>query len=393
MHAVSPNSLNSSHTKYAAGRTFLVGMSLLGLVAIGQVTAVLWHTIHERSRPAGVTAATVAPQPVATPAPPLASESPVANQAVATPTPAPLSMEEIMAAEAERRLLANMPKPTPVPLPGRSPEALQLARVQHLVNTSRTHRDKGDMVTALTRLREALAISPRNPQVISEMAIAYEKMGLTDKAAAQWRRIYELGEQAGIYYAAAEAKLLAFEIPSAPTIPISEPTFEGALLGEDEATGHVERPSLLLGDVGVTDDTGNSQPLRQLRLRVPIHCLPGASISPDDVTIQVFFYDQFGDGSLVQTNAEVSSSWAARYSESGEESPIDWSSPDGETLEISYAQVPPESRTRRQSQRNYYGYIVRVYYKGELNASAAEPERLLKQYPAPITLHNSDLPE
>jgi len=95
----------------------------------------------------------------------------------------------------------------------------------------------------------------------------------------------------------------------------------------------------------------------------------------------------------VQTNAEVTSSWVARYDESGEESPIDWSSPAGETLEISYAQAPPESRTKRQSQRNYYGYIVRVYYKGELNASAAEPERLLKQYPAPITLHNTDLPQ
>lgn len=382
MHAVSPSS------KHSAGKTFLIGMSLLGLIAVGQVSAVLWHVVRDRSRPAvAVAPAEVAPQaqPAATPQAEIA--------ATPAPTPAPQSMEEIMAAEAERRFLASMPKPTPVPLPRETPQTLQMARVQHLVNLSRSLRERGDIATALTRLREALAISPRNPQIISEMAIAYEKMGLTDKAAEQWRRIYGLGEQAGIYYAAAEAKLLAFELPTAPTIPISEPTFEGALQGEEGAPAPIERPTLLLGAVGTTEDTGNSQPLRQFKLRVPIHCVPGGKVSPDEVVIQVFFYDQFKDGSLAQTNAEVSSSWATRLDEAGEESEINWSSAEGETLEISYAQVEPEAGTRQQSKRNYFGYIVRVYYKGELNANTAEPSRLLKQFPAPLTLHNTDLPQ
>jgi len=77
----------------------------------------------------------------------------------------------------------------------------------HWVAQARALRERGDTSTALTRLREALTISPNEPQVISELAIIYEKMGLDDKALDQWKRILEMGEGAGIYYAAPRQKL------------------------------------------------------------------------------------------------------------------------------------------------------------------------------------------
>ena len=58
-----------------------------------------------------------------------------------------------------------------------------------LINEAKALRDRGDMSTALTRLREAMALSPDNPAIISEMATTYEKMGMKEKALEQWRRI------------------------------------------------------------------------------------------------------------------------------------------------------------------------------------------------------------
>ena len=50
---------------------------------------------------------------------------------------------------------------------------------------------------------------------------------------------------------------------------------------------------------------------------------------------------------------------------------------------MSYDLPALQARTER---REYYGYIVRVYYRGELQDSKAEPAGLSKKFPAPFTL-------
>jgi hypothetical protein len=40
--------------------------------------------------------------------------------------------------------------------------------------------------------------------------------------------------------------------------------------------------------------------------------------------------------------------------------------------------------------RSYFGYVVRVYYKGDLQDMRADPVKLLNQYPPPLTLPNED---
>lgn len=296
----------------------------------------------------------------------------------------PSATEESASAEAEKRLLASIPRPTPVPV---RRVATPESRVNDLLNLARILRDRGDTSTALTRLREAQVIAPMNCQIVSEMAMTYEKMGLTEKAIEQWRRIYLLGERAGIYYAAAEAKLQAYELPSPPAAtPTPAPQLDGGLPPPEGPATLASKPLLSLGRVGTVDDTLNSQPLRRLKLRVPIQARPGAHVDVHDVVIQVFFYDQTPEGSIVETNANVSSTWAS--------SPVDWNKPEPEVLEVEYAQPEPDIKSARtQEHRNYFGYVVRVYYKNDLNAMVAEPVKLLKQFPPPVTLPNSDLPQ
>ncbi len=417
-------------TRQSVGRTFLVAMSLLGLAASLQIAALVWQLFHPsadeaQAPPQAMTVqevptapavptpeaqAPAAPAPEATalakteaPAQPAPME---ATAAASTPTaePAGPSREEEMAAEAEKQLLASqaekqliasLPKPTPVPV---RRENLIEARISGLVNLARTLRDRGDTSTALTRLREAQAISPENPQIISEMAMTYEKMGLGEKAAEQWRRIYAIGEQAGIYYAAAEAKLRTPERPAENTAYVADPAAEAWLMPGEETQEKV----LSLGKVGTTDDTGNSQPQRHLKVRIPIQAKAGKKIDVHEVVIQVYFYDELKDGSVVETNANVSSSWVRRMAVDGGEASVDWTSPEPEVLEVAYSQSEqaptPAPKTRGKARRaperrNYFGYVVRVYYKGDLNATHAEPEKLLTQFPPPATLQTSDLPQ
>ena len=411
-------------------------MSLLGVAAFLQILALALQLFESPSGKAGEQAA--ARQEVSSGAAPTFTESPAKDSSSpaaaitavpSLPAPQPVpnasdsstpaagaeataaataSPEEALAAEAEqqllalqaeKRLIATLPKPTPIPRRAESPME---ARLNGLLHLARALRDRGDTSTALTRLREAQVISPENPQIIAEMAVTYEKMGLFEKATEQWRRIYAIGEKAGIYYTAAEAKLAKLRQPGEAAY-VSDTPEQGSLLPGAEPGEKV----LSLGQVGTTDDTGNSEPLRRLKLRIPIQARPGAKIDVHEVVIQVFFYDQLEDGSVVETNANVVSSWARRTGPDGSEAPVDWRTPEPEVLEVEYAQepaAPPSapakgSKGRRKPQlvperRNYFGYVVRVYYKGDLNASHAEPEKLLTQFPPPVTLQpSSDLPQ
>ena len=353
----------------SVGKTFLTALVLLGLVALGQIGTIAWRVRH------GLPFSEVAPAPVR------AIPEPVVKK--------PVEVDLTVAAEAERRLVAGMPRPTPVPV--RRPITPE-TRVADLINLARALRDRGDTTTALTRLREAQAIAPRNCQIVSEMALTYEKMGLSDKAVQQWRRIYEMGEQAGIYYAAAEAKLRTLQLPDPEVAAPAPASLMPVPLPLDRAAATpVQAPAqasgtnvLSLGQVGTVDDTGNSQRLRRLRLRVPIIARAGAKVDVRDAVIQVFFYEQVKDGSIVETNANVSSSWVS--------TPVDWSDSEPEVLDVEYAQAEPDPG-EANVRRNYFGYIVRVYYKSELNAAFADPVKLLKQFPPPATLSNSDLPQ
>ena len=81
-------------------------------------------------------------------------------------------------------------------------------------------------------------------------------------------------------------------------------------------------------------------------------------INVADVDILVLFYDQLDAKTIVQTASDVSYHFTS--------SPIDWADGEPEMLEVEYKQAAPLAADIKKGPLKYHGYIVRVYYKGEL---------------------------
>lgn len=335
------------------GRTFLVAISVLGVVAFAQVAAVLFVFItkfHASSAiqpplPARVakSEATEVPKFVD----PFAGAEPAPARVAATPDP-----------------MASLPKPTPVPATKPTPES----RLSDLVEQARALRERGDTSTALTHLREAQTISPDSALIISELATTFEKMGQTDKSLEQWRRIFDMGESAGIYYQAADAKLKAGEATAQPPAKRDPGEMSGI------------QPGSLLGLGSITlAEQSDPNAAKKFVLKIPLKARPNASIEVKDVVIQVFFYDMIDGTSIVQTNANVSSRWSTL--------PADWRDDDVEVLEVDYAQPLPNAKSGKPAEnRAYFGYVVRIYYRGELQDWRADQDKLRAKFPPPLTL-------
>ncbi len=331
------------------GKTFIVAISILGAAVLAQIGAVglaflqRYHPIAEN-------------EPMQAFAPP---ENPPRE-------PAPIAPAENTAPVEQ----AGLPKPTPVTalLPRHDQAPASESRLTELVENARALRERGDTSTALVRLREAQAIYPNQALVISELAITYEKMGLNDKAMEEWRRIYEMGESAGIYYSAADAKIKAVEAQS-QAASTSAPR---------EADGIQPGSVLGLGDIA-QDEEADPKAQRKFSLKIPLKSAPATRIDVANVVIQVFFYDIINAKDVVQTNATVNYRWST--------TPPTWQEDDMEILNVEYFQPQPDANARRNEEnRKYFGYVVRVYYKKELQDMRADPVTLLKQYPPPLSL-------
>ena len=371
--------VSSPITKHSVGKTFLVSIGLVALIALFELGAIAWAFIARFQAslpPAGTTIAEPAqPLSQASPSEKLVLDDPLAALPEAQPTPTPEMV---------------LPKPTPISIARReAPPARN--RATELVEQARALRDQGDTLTALTRLREAQAAAPDQPQIISEMAITYEKMGLVMKAQEQWQRIFQMGESAGIYYAAADAKLnntgTAQKVGSPPATPAAVPNqMEGAETGgSKDAAGFQPNSTLAMADF-VREEGSDPAAQTKFTLKIPVKSRAGSKIDVHELVIQVFFYDMVDNQNIVQTNANVNSQWTT--------APTDWADNNMEILEVDYTLPRPDVRdnTRSVENRKYFGYVARIYYKKELQDMRAEPVRLLQQFPPPVTLQTEEIP-
>ena len=271
-------------------------------------------------------------------------------------------------------MLASLPKPTPV---DETQVAGPQSRVDGLMAEATALSQKGDTSTAVTRLREALAMAPKNPQIIEQLAVTYEKMDLEDKALEQWRAIFDMGESAGLYYTLADAKLKAAELSQGAQ---PSPTAAGdASAGNADEEGFQEGSVLALTNLSTDEKPETADALKRFTLKIPVKRRPDAKIDVEGVVIQVFFYDQLANQTVVRTNAIVNDHWNTL--------PADWVQDDVEILDVDYTQAPPEPGAL-EAGRHYYGYVVCVYYNKQLQDQAADPVSLIKTYPPPLTLQD-----
>ncbi len=319
------------------GRTFIVALVFLTLIAVLQVAAVLYALFDrvnvELTR--GEVEQTVLVDPAIETQDDLNQELPAVDQ------------------QADS-LRTEMVRPKGSRLDG---------RVVALVKQAREKRFRGDMQAAIVKLKEALALDEASGLALVELAATLDEMGLEDRAARYWRLAADLGPEAGVLKDLADLKL-------GGAISQAEPDFV------EDAQGAAVKPGSTLGLIDVREVSNEQPEFRESHvLRIGLKARVGEEIDVRDVIIQVFFYDMVDGQHVVQTNADVSSQWTTM--------PADWAEDGIEVLEVSYGQ-PLAAEGEIEEDRVYLGYIVRVYYKDQLEDVRADPVRLLTLFPPPL---------
>ena len=88
-------------------------------------------------------------------------------------------------------------------------------------------------------------------------------------------------------------------------------------------------------------------------------------IEVPQVKVQVYFYDEH-NGEIVPSKAQVTSRWLS--------APVDWKNGKPELLEVRYLSDTADPDVR------FAGYVVAIYYKGDLQDCRADPPKLKKLF-------------
>ena len=238
---------------------------------------------------------------------------------------------------------------------------------QDLLEQSRAAGAKGEMETAIKLLELTESQVPQQPAALAEIAIQMERCAPPERALKLWSRVYQFGVSAGVYYAAADAKLRLLNTKTTDTASASNKTDSPNSSGP-----------LRFGKF-VSKEIQGSLPRRLFTLSVPVKKIANEAVQVKDVSIQVQFYDQVNGRMLERTNANLRWKWAS--------APVDWLDDSIETLNVDYRQSPGGAEDRR-----YFGYVASVYYQDKLLDTRADPVRLGQQYPPPRLLTRETAP-
>ncbi len=225
--------------------------------------------------------------------------------------------------------------------------------VERLLNTGIELRAGGNTQAALRTLLSADEKLPDHPRILSEIAGTYSQMGLSEKAALYWERVFRLGEErAGAYFDMADMVLKGKQLAQVPG--------KNALLS--------------IGDIDEIRDEGITAGER-ITLRVTIQAGVGAHPAGADMALLVYFYDLVDGKQFLPSTADTSESYIS--------APYDWKNGKTEAIEVTYYQpvFTPEQK-RELGDRIYYGYIVELYYRDELQDIVASPRKLRSIHPS-----------
>ncbi len=307
----------------------MVAATILGLAALAQLVAVLVYFGP------GLKAKTVAAS-----APPPVDEAPPAPAEPAPQSPPAASVED---------------------------DAQAAARVAELLAEAEKLGGGTSPGDALVPLEEAQMLQPRNAEVLSRLAGLHERLGQTELAEAAWQDLISLGPDAGRFLEVAEIRLRLLKPEAAP----AETAAADALELRDQVG---LQPGSLLGVVDLKLNDNNEGGAETKDLRLAVKARPGETVDGRDVRINVTFYEML-NGEIVPTMSRVQSMWFT--------TPVDWKDEGIEILEVKY-EVPrlgPDGGPAPE----YYGYVVNIYHRGQLQETRAEPVDLQELFPPPLS--------
>jgi len=282
---------------------------------------------------------------------------PVAVPAPASDPPASAPGEDLASRPARsqppaRPVSAAAEPASSTPVLGAPPIAEPM--VERLVEEARAARVRGDMRGAIVKLEEAGQTAPDDPTVLYLSAEVFETMGLYEKAADHYQKVFALGpQQAGSLFELASHKLShGFE--------------EGRSM-----TGH-----LALGRIRQFSDprvTGGEKVI----ITIPVVSAPARTINPDLVDLKVRFFDKIDDEVReAAPDSEREFEWGT--------APVDWKGTPEELLQVSYF-IPQEAAVDAHllGERRYFGHIVELRYEDELIDQQAWPRTLARKANVP----------
>ena len=244
-----------------------------------------------------------------------------------------------------------------------------------LMNEAAQFRAENNFQGALEAVTEADRLVPGKPGLMLQMAHDYVQLGKNAEAVAVLNRIVALPPSAdpadATYVEQARAAIgqLGGSVAPAPAISASAPAAASAAAAP---TGDVGIP---IGSVMgiVSAEMVNGEP-GQKNLRVATKAASGQNVDGQKFVATVDFYEQDDHGQLQHNDAPQVTEWLSY--------PINWANGDPELFQTKY-RMPPVDRGDLPPLQ-YYGYVVGIYYNGELQDQRADPVSLLDKFPPPI---------
>jgi len=231
--------------------------------------------------------------------------------------------------------------------------------LEGLVESAQTLRVSGDLMRATMKLEEASNRAPEDePNLLYEFGMLYESMGIFDKAADYYQRVFELGTvKAGNLYEFAAVKLR-----------------DGVERPEDMAD------KFALGQTRVYRDRTWQEGERVI-LTIPVSAAANLNLNSEELKsaleVQVHLYDEIQGRSEPQDpiTSAVETQWVTP--------PVDWREGGEELLRVIYEIPGAQSQDAfLLGQRRYLGQVVELYFQGEILDRLASPRRLAQKVQA-----------
>lgn len=219
--------------------------------------------------------------------------------------------------------------------------------VAKLLNQSQKAYKMGDMGSAILKLEEAKTIDPDEPALLFQSATIQEDLGQKEQARELYVQIFSQGYKAGLYYERASKKLKN---------------------GVGKQANH--EAAMHIGAININRDKNQ----QSAKITIPIHASEHQEILVDFVEVQVHFYDKENDKKVTKaaTNANIVYEWIDQKN-------VNWLGDKQEVLTVDYSIAPVDAVQKHLfGNRTYYGQVIELYYKGELQDTIAHPSVLHK---------------
>jgi Putative Zn-dependent protease, contains TPR repeats len=334
--------------KAPAERTFVFAVALLVIVALIQIAAVI-----------------VAVAPNVRLDRLVATEQINENQLVATAVEQPVPAE-VSAAVAAREDNVNQ-------------------QINLLLDQADAFWEAGKIEESLQPLMEASRLRPDEPMIWASIARTQRALGRDAQAMAYLHRILadpKVQDPSHPDYEAlrqhAQAELVDMGLADPSAVLPEAATRTASATSPAPANTMRDEVGIPIGSVmGIVETRLQDGEPGTKKLRIATKTSASVEVNdPMDVQTMVYFFEQNDHGDIMQTQSTVSPEWLSP--------PIDWKNSEPELLEVLYPL--PEGQGDQPLQ--YYGYVVGVYFKGELQDVRAEPPSLAEQFPLKFQLND-----